>query len=417
MSRGLAGRARGRSGAVVPLFAVSIAAFLGFAALAVDMGMLYTAQTQAQRAADSAALAGAGWLVTSPGDTAGARLEAEVFAERHEVMGDSIDIDVDQDVEFESDTLVRVFVLRTDARSNPVTTYFARVLGIIDADVGVKAAAVVAPGAEVAQCLFPFVPHDPWMEAGGQRSIDIYFSDYDSAPVFDSTDYYQAPNQPGDVWSAYTGWGAKPGDASVGGDQGRYMRAKLGTQGNNTPSSGWWGHMNTPPDQQGGGLSNLTDAIAGSCPDYELQEDDDVYIQTGATYGPIKNALADELAPGNGPATVGEAKACYTTGTSCGNGKRIRTMVFYRPAPPPGPGSSNPLLAGNFGRVWLAGFCEAPPGVVQPDLSTEPECSTLSSQQDKQRTFVVMYLGPTSGVAAGDGGAASSGVKALRLVE
>ncbi len=48
-----------RRGSVLPLLAVSMAAMIGFLALAIDVGMLVIARTQAQNAADLAALTAA----------------------------------------------------------------------------------------------------------------------------------------------------------------------------------------------------------------------------------------------------------------------------------------------------------------------------------------------------------------------
>ncbi len=60
-------RVRDERGAAMVLVAVSLVVLLGMVALAVDLGMLLEARTESQRVADSAALAGAGWLLTPPG--------------------------------------------------------------------------------------------------------------------------------------------------------------------------------------------------------------------------------------------------------------------------------------------------------------------------------------------------------------
>ena len=57
------GVAQSERGAVTVLVAVSMLAVLGFCALAIDMGMLYVAHNDAQRAADAEALAGASALM------------------------------------------------------------------------------------------------------------------------------------------------------------------------------------------------------------------------------------------------------------------------------------------------------------------------------------------------------------------
>jgi uncharacterized membrane protein len=53
-------------GMTVPMLALFIVVLIFMAALAVDMGLLYTARTSAQHAADPAALAGAFTFVTNP---------------------------------------------------------------------------------------------------------------------------------------------------------------------------------------------------------------------------------------------------------------------------------------------------------------------------------------------------------------
>lgn len=60
-------RLTSRSGAILPLVLISLVGLLGFVAFAIDLGMMVVARTQAQSAADSAAMAGARAL---DGDTA-----------------------------------------------------------------------------------------------------------------------------------------------------------------------------------------------------------------------------------------------------------------------------------------------------------------------------------------------------------
>ena len=57
---------RKQEGYVIATTTVLLFAFLGFAALAVDVGMLYTARTAAQKGADAGALAGAFTFVSPP---------------------------------------------------------------------------------------------------------------------------------------------------------------------------------------------------------------------------------------------------------------------------------------------------------------------------------------------------------------
>src|SRR6478672_4804823 len=55
-----------RRGTIVPLIAITIVVLLGFVALAIDVGLMAMARTQAQNAADCAALTGARTLTGDP---------------------------------------------------------------------------------------------------------------------------------------------------------------------------------------------------------------------------------------------------------------------------------------------------------------------------------------------------------------
>lgn len=67
-SRGATGFRRrvGQQGAVLAVVAFTLLLLLGFAAFAIDMAYLYVARNELQNAADSAALAGAGYLYPGP---------------------------------------------------------------------------------------------------------------------------------------------------------------------------------------------------------------------------------------------------------------------------------------------------------------------------------------------------------------
>jgi hypothetical protein len=163
-------------GAVLFLVAASMVAVLGMAALAVDVGNLMLVRTESQRAADAAALAGAGWLITAPTDSAGARDRAIDYAARNYVdrapavvQREDIDVNLDS-------SLVRVRVLNTAERGNPVQTLFARVFGVRDVDVGTDATAWAAPADELppadVECPLPIALPDKWIDANGNEAWD-----------------------------------------------------------------------------------------------------------------------------------------------------------------------------------------------------------------------------------------------------
>ncbi len=135
------------------IVAASLVVLLGVGALAVDLGALYVARSEAQRAADSSALAAASKLIES-GFTSGfvtqataenlARQEAITIGGQNTVGGDPAVIaagDVVFDFSVPENPLVTVTVRRTAATNNPMPTFFAKVFGISEVDVTAAATA------------------------------------------------------------------------------------------------------------------------------------------------------------------------------------------------------------------------------------------------------------------------------------
>jgi hypothetical protein len=146
----------GERGVSIVLVAFSLVAMLAAASLAIDLGLLYVARSEAQRAADAAALAGAAAFVDSGctsmmgGCVAGgaqetlARQQAETVGAQDSVMGQAADIE-DSDVSFSYPTplepQVSVTVQRSAARGNAIPMLFARLLGVTYGSVSATATA------------------------------------------------------------------------------------------------------------------------------------------------------------------------------------------------------------------------------------------------------------------------------------
>jgi hypothetical protein len=158
-------RPNDQRGAVAVFMALGIAVFISIAALAVDMGMLMTARSEAQRTADGAALAGAGSLIYKPGDPAQARQWAKQYASQNQVRGGQIALR-DQDIDVLLPDKVRVRVLRTQNYGSPVSTLFARMFGVTNVDVATVAAAEWSVDAASVSCLLPVALPDRWVNFG-----------------------------------------------------------------------------------------------------------------------------------------------------------------------------------------------------------------------------------------------------------
>ncbi len=158
-------------GAALVLVVGSLLAILSAVALAVDVGMLLTARGESQRAAEAAALAGAGWLITDSNDAAGARARAKQYALLNTVRGIPVVL-LDQDIDVILDSAkVRVRVNNVASRGTAIGTFFARVFGVRKVDIATLAAAWAAPAGEVepeeGRCLLPVALPDRWTDSNG----------------------------------------------------------------------------------------------------------------------------------------------------------------------------------------------------------------------------------------------------------
>jgi Flp pilus assembly protein TadG len=158
-------------GAVVPLVAICLVALLSATALAVDMGLLFNARGEAQRAADAAALAGAStWMEPTPStDSASAR--AQSYAGRNQILGQSIhpaEVAVTIDA---PNKAVTVRITRS-----PLPLFFARVFGRRSASVQAQATARVHDSGTAA-CIKPFgLPNNAYSSSDVGRRVLIWES-------------------------------------------------------------------------------------------------------------------------------------------------------------------------------------------------------------------------------------------------
>lgn len=158
---------RERGGAIV-LTVVLMVVLLGAAALAVDVGVLYTARAQCQNAADAGALACGGHMLTfNPLDQSAVpqlQNKGAEYSNYHTVLSEQVTItpgDVSVDL---SQKRCRVCVPRTVARGNPVPTFFAKIFNRQWVDVSACATAEANFGSTTA-CLKPWALPDAWDDA------------------------------------------------------------------------------------------------------------------------------------------------------------------------------------------------------------------------------------------------------------
>ena len=193
-----------RRGAALPLVAVALMAVLGMCALAIDLGMAYTARSEAQRVADAAALAGGSAFMEflAADATQPATDRAYDYALRNTVRNVGVDSSEVQVQVIPDSMKVRVTVTR-----QALPTWFARVLGIDAVDVGATAAAQ-AFQAGAARCLKPFAVPDMWHDV-----------DDDLAPpnrMWDPGENWEFGSDSGDYYQPWGGVDESPYDTGYG---------------------------------------------------------------------------------------------------------------------------------------------------------------------------------------------------------
>ena len=185
-------------------------AFLSASMLAIDVGMLMTARSQAQNSADAGALAGATALMydnyTDRSSSGPAVTSAIAAATGNTVMSKNVSVTA-PDVEFPLDPFgqpnrVRVTVRRTASRGNPVSTLVAKYFGTVSADISATATAEVSQ-ANAMTCVKPFTIPDKWIEkqTAPWDGADTYDAFDNKGRPLANPDIYIPANKPG-----YTGY-------------------------------------------------------------------------------------------------------------------------------------------------------------------------------------------------------------------
>ena len=352
-------------GAVLALVALLLVVFLGLAALAIDLGLLYVARGEAQRAADAAAHAGAGHLMLNSGDEEGARDRAVQLAGRNSIRGQLTEIRRDEDIDVMLDEYkVRARVHRTDVWGGPIRTLFAGVLGFDNVNVTASAAAQSFP-AGGAECVLPIAIPDRWCEEGSEGDCTAYPEATDSFDP-DDGDFYvpwiRNPEAHPDDWvhnppGRYTGYSDE--------NRGDTITIRPPTQGGQESERwhpGWWNTF-VYEDEDGRGNPPMVERILGcrGGNDRVTQVGQRLNVAPGARQGPIPGAfntlvndpeLGDPDAHWNKDANDG--RGCVTTKgeDECRGSVRLRPIVTFNPELGP-KNPSNVFHAQNLAGIFI----------------------------------------------------------------
>ena len=313
-----AARLRSSRGAVLIHVGVAMIGLLGFCAMSIDYGILWTARRQAQNAADAAALAGAVSLAfNDPADTDRARFAAEAAGEANLVWGQAPNIDPATDITIgtcppgianPSDVCVRADVYRNQARGNPLPTFFARILNITEQGVRATATARVLVG-NSASCMRPWALTDKWHDAvDNDAPIDGIWTYDDHYERY----YRNGPNRgelmPGTVdcyRAALTNYAGPnlnncPADVGVTSfqpevDAGTRVRLKPGNPAQ-ALEAGWFFPIDLPlPSGPSTGGDRYRENIA-TCNSLPVNIGDLLWTEPGNMIGPTNQGVGDLIA-------------------------------------------------------------------------------------------------------------------------
>jgi len=304
---------------------------LGSGALAIDIGHMMNVRTESQRVADLAALAGADAFIEATGNVdQTARAWAGQYAAANTVDRVPVSL-LNEDIAVDlANERVRVTVRNTAARGNPITTIFARALGINSVDV-VTTAVAEASAATAVNCVLPIMLPDRWTELGG-----------DPLQFDPGIDVYQAWNPDGSLDGSYTGYAqASLGDmiaihSNTGPGYPQRNAYYPVAAGGLSPGGSYRDHFSMCPDKtQVYRLNDLIPTEASPMIGPTIQGFQDlINLDPGALWDPVQHCVVDRL------------------GGPCRGSPRIRPISLFDPTDAPNPGPK-PARLTNFAGVFV----------------------------------------------------------------
>ena len=316
-------------GATLVFVAIVMLVLLGAAALAIDAGVLYTARAQCQNAADSGALACGGRMMAFMTLTSSAvnqsRAEGVQYANQNKVLSTPVAIntgDVTIDVNLKR---CRVCVPRTQARGNPVPTYFARIWRS-SVDVSACATAEVNTGGSTA-CIKPWALPDA-------------FDDANKNGRYDAGEYYQKG-----VTSYATDYRGNGFDIGV------QLTVKQGSP-SGTIAPGQYFPIDLPiPNSPDTGGDRYRENIA-TCNPSTVSIGDTLSTQNGNLVGPTKQGVQELI--DQDPGAKWDNSTNQITGSTYGptGSPRIIRVPFFDPRTPPTSGKQK-IEVTNIASLFL----------------------------------------------------------------
>jgi len=320
---------RDERGVSLIIVSFGLLGFLAATTLAIDVGMMMMARSQAQNSADAGALAGATALVYNSfadRSSSGPAVTSAVSTALQNQIASQPPSVLTSDVTFPNDpsgnpTRVAVNVFRTEARGNAIPTFLGGMFGVPTADIGASATAEASP-ANAETCVKPFMIPDKWIEkVDNKGNLDGPWTPDSTFDIVDSgnkplanPDVYIPLGQPG-----YTGYSSA--------DYGRQLILRAGTGNNISPTMYYSWKM---PGDIGGnfyrdnisGCNQTVISFVPGTPYYMTQE-------PGNMVGPTDDGI-DALIARDPSATYDNSCTCVRN-SKFGVSPRVTPIPLYDP--------------------------------------------------------------------------------------
>jgi Flp pilus assembly protein TadG len=343
---------RDESGMSYVFIGLSMMAFMSASMLAIDVGMLMTARSQAQNAADAGALAGAISLVRDDWNnrtpSGPAVTNAIAGATANKVMSGNVAVGP-ADVEFPNDPAgepnrVKVTVYRNSAHGNAIPTLIARYFGMNTVNIAATATAE-ASDANAMTCVKPFTIPDKWTEKqtppwDGTDTYDAY--DNKGRPLA-NPDIYIPADQPG-----YTGYNQET-------NRGQSLTIRAATGNNITVSFYFSLDLGKPPITGGAEY----DWNIANCNTTSYYWGDILQQEPGAMAGPTISGA--DLLMAKDPGAYWDNATNTVKGSAYGHSPRTFPIPLYDPIYYDS-GKRNGRIADLKTANWIGFFLESTQG-------------------------------------------------------
>lgn len=361
--------------------------FMGFLAattLAIDVGMIMTARSQAQNAADAGAHAGAVALVFNSytdRSASGPAVQSAISAALgNQVIGAPVSVR-STDVTFPLDpsgqaSRVKVDVYRTGDRGNPVPALMGTLFGVDTVNINATATAEASP-ANAETCVMPFTIPDKWQETteppfdSDDSTFDLYTDKGEPLP---NPDVYIPPGQ-----SGATGY-------SPDTDRGLQLVLKTNNLNKTAPS------FYNPWDLPGSTGADDYRANIATCNTNIVKIGDPMNAEPGNMTGPTQQGVDDLV--GRDPGAYWDTACNCVKGSAFAVSPRVAVVPLYDPVvyeTGKHGGNNTSLQVANYLGFFIEGM---------------------------QGNEVVGRITPIGGLVSGNGGPAVGAFpKAIRLVQ